>query len=187
MDDFLQSIENLKTKKEKLAPGETRELHHLRRDTEEVLHGLTELMHKNHKSKTLERLMAEVFRRIPNVVDVNENGYGWKTDYGADLIVTLKSSLANMQFENRIVVQVKSVAGDHYDLSAVEQVRTAISHFKADAGMVITTAKKTRELMEAVLKLSNELDKPIDIIAGEDVARFVIANGRDLLFNLKIS
>lgn len=186
VDDFLESIENLRTKKIKLAPGESRELHHLRKDTDKVLHGLTELMHKNHKSKTLEGLLASVFRGIPGVVEVNENGYGWKSDYGADLIVTMKSSLVNLQFENRIVIQVKSFEGDHYDLSAVEQVRTALTHFEADAGMVITTAKKTRELIEAVQKLSTELDKPIDIIAGEDVARFVIENGKDLLFNLKI-
>ena len=184
--DFLQSIENLKNKSVSLQKGESKEIYHLRDKTKKYLREITNLLHNTHKSKNLERFMANVFRKLPNVVDVNENGFGWKTDYGADLIVTTKSSIGNLDFENKIVVQIKSFEGKHYDLDAVEQVKTGIEKFDANAGIIITTAQKTEQLEDKIQMISNEIDKPIDLIAGEDVAKFVIKYASDLIFKLEI-
>lgn len=184
--DFIQSIENLKNKTVKLQKGESKEIFHLKNKTEKYLKEITNLLHNTHKSKNLERFMAEVFRKLPNVVDVNENGFGWKTDYGADLIITTKSSIGNLDFENKIIVQIKSFEGKHYDLNAVNQVRTGIEKFNANAGIIITTAEKTEQLEDKIQSISNEIDKPIDLLAGEDVAKFVIKYASDLIFKLEI-
>jgi len=184
VQDFLKSIDNLKNKTVTLEKGESKEVYHLKDKTKHYLKEITDLLHNTHKSKNLERFMAEVFRKLPNVVDVNENGFGWKTDYGADLIVTTKSSIGNLDFENIIVVQIKSFEGKHYDLNAVEQVKTGIDKFNANAGIIITTAQKTEQLEDKIQKISNEIDKPIDLIAGEDVAKFVIKYASDLIFKL---
>ena len=184
VQDFLKSIDNLKNKTVTLKGGESKEIYHLKDKTKHYLKEITNLIHNTHKSKNLERFMAKVFSKLPNVVDVNENGFGWKTDYGADLIVTTKLSIGNLDFENIIVVQIKSFEGEHYDLNAVEQVKTAIDKYNANAGIIITTAQKTEQLENKIQKISDDIGKPIDLIAGEDVAKFVIKYASDLIFKL---
>jgi restriction endonuclease len=139
------------------------------------------------KSKELERFLAKVFKSIPGVVDVKENGFGWGTDFGTDLIVTMKQSLGNLEFENKIIVQVKSFEGKHYDLNAVDQIKTGLKNYSGTAGMIITTAEKTEELKDRIQKASEETKKPIALLASEDVARFVIKHKPELLFDLRIS
>ncbi len=186
VEDFLQSIENLKTNAVNLNKGESKEIFHLKDKTEDYLKKITKLIQSTHKGKDLERFMANVFRKLPNVIDVRENGSGWKTDYGADLIVIIKFSIGNLDFENIIVVQIKSFEGEHYDLNAVEQIKTAIETYDANAGIIITTAERTEKLENKVQQISNEIGKPIDIIAGEDVAKFVIKYASDLIFRFNI-
>ena len=50
--------------------------------------------------------------------------------------------------------------------------------------MVITTAKKTKELENAVQRVSNEIGFPVDLLAFDDVAKFVIKHAPELVFNL---
>ena len=182
--DFLESIENLKSNKVSLSKDESKEEYHLKNKTDKYLKEITNNIHEMNKSKSLERFLAKVFRKIPGVVDVNENGFGWGTDHGADLIVTIRSSLGNLEFENKIVVQIKSYKDDHYDLSAVDQVKTGIEKYDGTAGMIITTAQRTEVLENKIQEISNELSCPIDLVSGEDVAKFVIKNASDLLFKL---
>jgi hypothetical protein len=184
VNDFLQSIENLKQNRVSLKDGERKELFHLRDETDELLKKITHLLHKTHKSKTLEHFLAEVFRKIPNVIYVKENGSGWGTDYGADLIVTASSPIGNIDFENILVVQIKSFGGEHYDLTAVEQVKTGIQQYKASAGMIITTAQRTEQLEAEIQKASDDIGCPIELLAGDDVAKFVLKYAPDLLFRL---
>jgi len=185
VNDFLQSLDNLSTNKvASLAQGESKEEFHLREKTETYLSEITKLIHETHKSKNLERLLAKVFRKIPNVVDVSENGFGWGTDYGADLIVTMSTSLSNLQFENKIIVQIKSFEGIHNELNAVEQIKTGIQQYAGTAGMLITTAKKTEALESKIKDVSDELGLPIDLLAFDDVAKFVIKHAPELVFKL---
>ena len=181
VQDFQRSIENLKQGVVKLQEGESREVYHLRNKTDELLTEIVRLIHETHRCKELERFLARVFREIPDVIDVIENGFGWGTDYGADLIVTTKT----LEFENRIIVQVKSFEDVHDDLYAVDQVKTGIEKFDGKAGMVITTAKATPELESYVRKVSEDIGCPIDLLASDDLAKFVIRYAPNLLFNLR--
>lgn len=190
VDDFLTSLKNLNPNtpgEVKLAEGESRAEFHLKEKADRYLQDLTKLIHEMNKSKELERFMAKVFRKIPGVDEVVENGFGWGTDYGADLIVTMRSYLGNLDFTNKIVVQVKSYRGEHHDLEAVEQIKVAIKKFNASAGMIITTAQRTEALENSIQEVTDELGCPIDLLAGEDVARFVIKNASELLFKLETS
>jgi restriction endonuclease Mrr len=188
VEDFLKSIENIKnnTIKDKKNEDDTKEIFCLKEKSNDILENLTKLIHNTHKGKNLERYLAKVFRQIPNIVDVNENGFGWKTDNGADLVLTTSIAISNIQFENKIVVQIKSYDGDHYDLSAVEQIKTAIKKYEASAGIIITTAKRTKQLEEEIEKVSKEIDSQIELIAGEEVAKFVIKYDKEqnLVFDL---
>ena len=188
VDDFLQSIGNIKTNavRNKKNEDETKGIFFLKEKSNDILKRITTLIHENHKGKNLERYFARVFRQIPNVVDVNENGFGWKKDYGADLIVTTSTAISNIQFEKKIVVQIKSYTGEHRDLNAVDQIETAIKEFDASAGMIITTATRTEALEKKIEEISQKIDTPIELIAGEDVAKFIIKYDKEqnLIFDL---
>lgn len=180
VQDFLTSLENLKQNRVTLQDGESKNLFHLRDETDKFLGKITSAIHANHRGKDLERFLASVFRRVAGVVDVNENGFGWKSDYGADLIITTNV----LGFENKIVVQIKSFGGEIYDLQAVHQVKTGIEKYGASSGMIITTAQKTEQLETEILKVSEEIGCQIDLVAGDDVAKFVLKYAPDLLFRL---
>ncbi len=184
-DDFLKSIENLKCNIVKLNNGESKEEYHLKNKTDKYLSEISALIHQMNKSKNLERFLARVFRKVPGVIDVNENGFGWGTDYGADLIVTIGASLSNLEFENKIIVQVKSFEGDHYSLDAVEQVKRGIEKYNGTAGMIITTAEKTEILENRILEVSEQIARPIDLLSSSDLAKFVIKYTPELIFNLE--
>lgn len=197
VDEFLETIQNVKAetlgKKEEESVG----VFYLKKDLSPLFKNITEKIQKTHPAGKLENLIAEVFRKIPNVVDVNEYGRhkGWGTDYGADLIVTYKSGLSiiNLEKQEKLVVQVKSFIGQHWETNAVEQIEAAIKEFNADAGLIITTAESTNNLEKAIEDLSNKLSKsepdgglnkpiPIGLISGEEVAKFVLKFGGQLIF-----
>ncbi len=184
VDDFIQSMNNLKNNSVNLENGESKEEYHLKNKMDRYLSEISIHIHKMNKSKNLERFLAKVFRKIPGVIDVNENGFGWGTDYGADLIVTMSTSLGNLEFENKIIVQVKSFEGTHHNLDAVEQIKTGINQYKGTAGMIITTAEKSEELEDKVKECSDEIGVPIDLLAFDDVAKFVIKHAPELIFKL---
>ena len=184
VEDFLKSIDNLKHNRVNLHDRESKEEYHLKDKTERYLNEIVNLIHEMHKGKRLERFLAKVFRNIPGVVDVNENGFGWGTDYGADLIVTMHSALGHLDIENKIIVQIKSFEGSHYDINAVEQVKIGIKKYAGTAGMIITTAKKTEQLESKIKEVSECIDCPIDLLASDDVAKFVLKNAPELLFKL---
>lgn len=185
--DFIQSIENLKTNAVSIQNGDTREEFHLREKADDILGQVTELIQQANQSKALEKFLAKVIRRIPGVESVIENGSGWKSDFGADLIVTLRSTLGVLSIENRIIVQVKSYTGNHYDLEAVTQIERGIQKFNGNAGIIITTAQKTTELENAISEASERIEKPIELLAGVDVAKFVIEHAPEMLFNIRQS
>lgn len=196
VDEFLQTIQNVKAETLGKKEDESVGIFYLKKDLSPLLKNITDTIQKTHPAGKLENLIAEVFRKIPSVVDVYEYGRhkGWGTDSGADLIVTYKSglSISNLEKEEKLVVQVKSYTGQHWETNAVEQIETAIKEFQANAGLIITTAESTDNLEKAIEALSNKLSKPeqdgglnkpipIGLIAGEEVAKFVLKYGGQLI------
>ncbi|MDE2733513.1 MAG: restriction endonuclease [Gemmatimonadota bacterium] len=126
--------------------------------------------------------MAEVFRKVPSVKEVREQG--GSGERGADLIVTYESGLPipELQGQHTCVVQVKSYRDEHWDTHAVEQIREALRHWDADAGLIVSTASsRTTALDDALDQLREETEKPVGLLIGEDLAAFVLRFGGDLL------
>ena len=180
--EFFESLENLKANAIDLK-GKSKGTYFLKNELSAPLKEITGLIHKNHDGKNLEKFMAEVFRQVPFVENVIENGFGWGTDFGADLIVEYRSGvpLNGLEKIEKVVIQIKSYEGEHWETSAVEQIKEAINKFDADSGMLITTAEKTEPLQKAIDSLSSEIDKPVALMAGEDIARFVLKYYGDVL------
>ena len=193
VDEFLESIEAIKAIKDgrEIEIEGKRERHDLLNATDKVLEQIACLIHRTHRGKKLESFLAEVFRKIPGVSDVHENGSsGRRGEHGADLIVTTSTSVGKLKIENLIVVQVKSYKGDVSDTRPVDQIKEAIKHYKhdkydqANAGMIITTGKRTETLENAVIAAGKELECDIDLLADKELAQFVVHNAADQLFRL---
>ena len=181
IDDFYQSMENLKGEKQENQKQED----HLKNKLQPLLPQISEYIHKMHPSKKLEGFLAEVFRKIPTVVEVEENGYGWRTDHGADLIVKTSAPIGYLSLENTIIVQVKSYEGTHHNLNAVDQIQEGIKEYGGTAGMIITTAEKvSKELENKVQEASDKLNMEIALLDATDLAKFIIKHAPEDLFKL---
>ena len=183
--EFVESIERLRDGSLTLAENDTRGRFYLRKEILGPLRNITELVHRNHPSKDLEYFVCEIFRHVPGVEKAYVNGSGWKSDYGADVVVHYRVGLpiANLQREEILVVQVKSYDFNLDSELAIDQLKTALEKFKARAGMILCTAKPTDGFLERFEEFSKHSDAPVCLIAGEDVAKFVLRYGNDLLFD----
>ena len=180
---FRESIENLKNNKIQLEGGETREIHHLKKELASMLSDIVVKIQQMNKSKNLERFLHKVFDKVPNVKNVTLNEVGWGTDHGADLIIDTHIKIAyNIEYPHRVVVQVKSYEGTIESAHAVDQIVGAIEHYEADAGIIATTAESTETIEKEIKEKSDHVGKPIDLLAHEDLARFVINHAPELLF-----
>ena len=106
-------------------------LRFLSNEIQPFLASITERIHHTHPNYDLEALFAEVFRKLPGVVDVRwQRGWqGGAGDHGADILVTFEAGLPipGLEQEHTVVVQVKSFEGEHWDTQAVEDIRRALS------------------------------------------------------------
>ena len=160
---------------------ETR-LDSLRETIRPSLAEITRQIRRNYPRKDLEELIAEVFRNVPSVKEVREQG--GSGERGADLIVTYESGIPipELQGQHTCVVQVKAFEDRLEDLHAVEQIREALEHWDADTGLIVSTASSsTTALNDALDQLREETKKPVGLLIGEDLAAFVLRFGGDLL------
>ena len=184
--EFFESLENIKNNTIQLTSNTSVGLHYLQQEILPFFDQITKIIHSTHPEKKLEYFLADIFKNIPNVTEVKVNGSGWGTDHGADIIVKYASGLEifGLNREEILVVQVKSYEGEHWSTNAVNQIKTAIDKFEATAGMIITTANSTPHIEEEIDKVSNELNIPISLIAGENVAKFVLKFGQSILYDI---
>jgi hypothetical protein len=181
VEDFLRSLENIRGNRFSQDADDSRGVVHLQeRIQEELLPRVTELIHQMNRSKEFERFLHRIFDSMPNVESI-QNGFGWRSDHGADLIVAFQNPLIGVSLTSKLVVQAKSYDGDHYDTNAVDQLIEGIKEYNADGGLLITTAQKTEILEDSVRQATERSGKVIDIISGNDVARFVIRYAPDML------
>lgn len=183
-DEFLKSIKNVRNNAVSLPENVSHGLYYLREDLKIPLSEITEAIQRNHPGKKLEDFFGMIFGKIPNVIDVKQNGSGWGTDYGADIIVTYSTGLpiTGIQQETITVVQVKSFTGTHWNDEAVEQIKTGISKYEASSGLIISTAEASDDLLKSIERAQKQIKKPIALIAGEDVAMFVLKYGAEYIF-----
>lgn len=183
VDDFLNSIASLKSAKNDSSNSELRGVLHLREKmNSDILPRVTKYIHTLNRSKEFENFLFEVFNSLPNVETI-KNGFGWGTDHGADLIVDFLNPVVGVSLKSRLVVQAKSYSGKHHELDAIDQVVQGMKEYNAGAGLLITTGELTEELEDYARIKTDEVGKPIDIIAGSEVARFVLQCAPNILIS----
>ena len=178
-EEFYKTLDNLKNR----TPAELSQNFYLADEVKITLDKLTERIQANNPGKSFESFLAEIFRNVPRVVNVVENGSGYGTDYGADLIITYSAAvIGDLTEEKTMVVQVKSYEGEHWDTKAVDQLKDAINKYDAASGMIITTGKMTEALDKKFSELVEEMKKnniSVFILAGADVAKFILKYWKD--------
>lgn len=179
--DFLTSIKNLKTSRYNDVTPSLRSIIHLReRVNQDVLPRLTQAIQEMNKGKDFEIFLHEVFMQMPHTVSV-KNGFGWRTDHGADLLVDFQNPIGGVTLSTRLVVQAKSYSGAHHDLNAVDQIVEGMEKYNADGGLLITTGQATETLENYAAEKSEACGRTIDLIAGPEVGRFVLRHAPHLL------
>jgi hypothetical protein len=179
--DFLRSLDNLKAGCISQKSNDLRGVLHLREKmSDHYLPEITKQIQIMNAGKDFELFLLEVFQRMPNCL-ATPNGFGWGTDNGADLLVEFSIPIVGITLTYKLVVQAKSYVGEHFDLHAVDQVVEGINKYEADGGLLISTARSTKQLEDYIQKQSEGIGKTIELIAGIDVARFVIRYAPDLL------
>ena len=181
VDDFVKSLDNVSSKSVRLADGELPSIYHLKEKI--PYEDIARYIWETHPNKKLEQLVCELFRGMVGVADVKSNGSGWKSDYGADIIVRYSSGLPipELEQESVLVIQVKSYDWEIDNDSALLQIEEAINRFKADSGLVVCTSAATSTFLERVEILNAKLGKPVGVLAGGDFARFLIRHGGHLM------
>ena len=180
VSDFLTSIENLKDGKFDSTTKEDKSIKHLQDKIAKLLPQITSHIQEMNRSKEFERFLHRIFSGMPNTVSI-QNGFGWRTDNGADLIVEFDNPIIGVNVTTKLVVQAKSYTGQHFDTNAINQIVEGINKYNADAGLLITTANETEVLEEYLRKKTEETGKTIDVIAGNEVAKFVLRYAPELL------
>ncbi len=181
VEDFLQSVANLKQKRFNHYDEGIRGLAHIRSKMNDmILPQITEIIQQMNRSKDFERFLHLIFQSMPNVLSI-QNGFGWRSDQGADLIVEFQNPIIGVNLISRLVIQAKSYTGSHHDSTAVKQIIEGMAAYKADGGLIITTAELTEPLEDCVRQAAEETGKTIDILAGREVARFVLNHAPQIL------
>ncbi|MDR0307116.1 MAG: restriction endonuclease [Chitinispirillales bacterium] len=180
-EQFSISLENLKNNTVNTQSNIEYGLYYLKADIKPDLENIAKSIQKNHPGKRLEYLLGKVFDKVPNVRSVKVNGSGFGTDYGADLIITY-STFEWQQKDEILVVQVKSFTDVHYEITAVEQIETAIKKYRADMGLIVSTAKASDVLIKKIEETQEKIKIPIGLMCCEDVAAFILKyDAKDLL------
>ena len=111
--------------------------------------------------------LVEVFRKIPGVTNV--------TEIGENLIVTyILERIKYVEATEQIwIVQ--------FNNNSVAQLQTAIETYGASMGVLLTIDERTQALEAACNKLVADMNIPVYLIAGVEVAKFVQHYGLDLL------
>lgn len=182
---FSDSLENIRSGK-RILEGESLGEHYLKQEIQPLLSQITQKVQRTHPEKKLESLVAKIFRNMPNVLEAKVNGSGFGSDFGADVIVEYDSGIGILSLQKRetLVVQVKSYTDTHWETLCISQIETAINKFNADAGLLISTAEPSENLEFAIEELSARLEKPIGLIAGENVAKFILKYEKGLLIEI---
>ncbi len=155
----------------------------LKNEIQPDLKAITGKIQRTHPGSSLESLLAKIFRNIPRVKEVKEQGGAG--DHGADLRVIFESGFPfpGLQQDRTCVVQVKSFEGEHWDTKAVDDILRALRYWDADMGLIVSTAASGSEALDkALYKLRKETRKPVHLLLGEDVAAFVLHFGDQILF-----
>ena len=150
-----------------------------------LLQELTKAIHHTHPEKNLENFVERIFKKIPGIISVRpQRG---RADHGADLLVDFESGpVPGLVRQETLVIQVKSWEGEHINPSAVNDIKRAFEYYEKDEnvsmGLIVSTATKAGDKLTSELdKLQEDTGKPVALLIGTELAKFVLKYAGDIL------
>lgn len=180
-EEFELLIESLKKGEDGQPRTMETSLHWFKKDIQPDLESITKKIQRAYPGSDLEKPIAEVFRNVPGVKEVKEQGGAGER--GADLRVIFEWGEPILEIQRTCVVQVKAFKGEMWETKAVDQIRKALDYWNADIGIIVSTASSSTEALETALEqLREDTKKSVSLLIGEDVAAFLLRFGGQLLF-----
>ncbi len=181
-DDFEKLVESARNGRLGIPSTPATDVGVLASELEPLLVQISSRIQRAFPNKKLEFLLEEVFRKIPGTRVTRQGGAG---DHGADVIVEYDDWLVmeGLLPSKKCVVQVKSYEGEMSDTLAVDDIRRAFEQYPdADMGLIVSTADgRTQEVDAALDELKERVKKPVGLLLGRDLARFVLRYGLDVV------
>ena len=138
---------------------------------------ITEELYRLFPGKTLEDLLVNVFKNMPDIINVRKG----PDKNGADLEIVFETGpeFDGLHTSELCAVQVKSYEGEMGYTQAIDDIRRAFkSNSDYTCGLIVSTALKMSANFESELeKLRNETEKKIGVLLGKDLARVIIKYG----------
>lgn len=187
-DEFERLLADLKRGVPSTPSTPAHNLDHLTREIDPLLLKITQAIQHTHPNYSLERFIGEVLKMVPGVTDVRVQGGAG--DRGADILMVVEEGHAlTTPKQTTCVVQVKSYQGHHGSTGAVDDIRRAFKAYpQAGAGLIFSTGDSVSNELDAALdQLRKDLNKPVTLIVGADMAMFILRHGGQLLSRARLS
>ena len=158
-------------------------LHWFKKEIQPDLKSITKKIQRTYPGPDLEKPIAEIFRNVPGVKEVKEQGGAGERGADLQVIFEWEVPILGIQEQCTCVVQVKAFEGEMWETRAVDQIREALQYWSADMGIIVSTASSGSEALDTALdQLRQDTGKPVSLLIGEDVAAFLLRFGGPLLF-----
>lgn len=152
-----------------------------------LLPEITKAIHHTHPNKDLEDFVEGIFKKVPGVISVRPRR--GRADHGADLLVDFESGLVpGLVRQDTLAIQVKSWGGEHNDSSAIDDIKRAFEYYEKDEdenvtmGLIVSTAVEAGDkLISELDKLQEDSGKPVALLLGAELAKFVLKYAGDIL------
>ena len=150
-EEFELLVESLKKGEDGQPRTMETSLHWFKKEIQPDLESITKKINRTYPGSDLEKPIAEIFRNVPGVKDVKEQGGAGER--GADLRVIFEWEvpILGIQEQRTCVVQVKSFEGEMWETKAVDQIQKAPDHWDADVGVIVSTASSGSEALDTAL------------------------------------
>ena len=137
-------------------------LHWFKKEIHPDLESITKKFSRAYPGNDLEKPIAEIFRNVPGVKEVKEQGGAGERGADLQVIFEWEVPILGIQEQRTCVVQVKSFEGEMWVTKAVDQIREALRYWDADMGIIVSTASSGSEALDTALdQLRQDTEKPI--------------------------
>ena len=143
-------------------------------EIEEDLKSINQKILHTHPNKSLEEFIAFILKGIPIVFPESVEIKKGRSDFGADIIAEYRNEIINSV--EKIAIQAKAYEGTMGYQKAINDIDQAFKHDNSfTQGLIIGTAIEiSNEFENALENLRKKHNKPIGLLIGTDLAKWVL-------------
>lgn len=182
---FLESIKNIKLNLAPRKRDSNDKILYLQKSVEPLFTAITEKINCYYPKDKLRFLIATVMEKIPNLFSVEIKYDGTFFLNNGEIYVTTQiiNPVTGTIKKELLLVLINLYENELFETSIKNQIEEAIDIYKIDAVMIVDINNKTPNLKENLNQLSTEINKPINLLAGNDVTKFIVKHYPEIIFD----